>query len=341
MKTAWVLLTALPPTRGHVSLIEFADRIANRVEVIVATQPSEPYVVGRAKALYYAFADTPSVNTRWFNKEIEQNPQAPGFWDMWREIFYKMGFEKGDLIVASEPYGADVAREVGGKFIPYDMNREILPIKATSVRQAMGLEFKNMIPEFQKYVRPRITIFGAESCGKTTLAKNLAHYLDGLYLPEYARPYLEAVGAELTQEKMTDIMNGQYALQKSAHHLARDKKFIIQDTDLYSTIGYWEGWGDKKPPIGLYHRAAQQKSDLYIVCTSTIPFEKDALRYGGDKREHNDDYWLDLLERHGLNYTLLCGDGISVRTLSAAGEAGRIWDDKTLPLATYERRNNG
>jgi hypothetical protein len=33
-----------------------------------------------------------------------------------------------------------------------------------------------------------------------------------------------------------------------------------------------------------------------------IPFEKDILRYGGNKRESKTQFWIDLLDEFGLNY---------------------------------------
>jgi hypothetical protein len=37
---------------------------------------------------------------------------------------------------------------------------------------------------------------------------------NGLFVPEWARQYLETVGPELTPEKMLTIATGQYSLQK-------------------------------------------------------------------------------------------------------------------------------
>ncbi len=51
--------------------------------------------------------------------------------------------------------------------------------------------------------------------------------------------------------------------------------------------------------------ALDSKSDLYIVTKSDIPFEVDPLRYGGDKREGSDAYWIDVCERYNLPYVVL------------------------------------
>ena len=125
---------------------------------------------------------------------------------------------------------------------------------------------------------------------------------------EYARPYLEAVGPEITADKMHAIWKGQMALQRSAREW-RDRPFIFQDTDLFSTLGYWRlpHWhsvlGDPSPMLEV--DAITLQSDLYIILKSdNVPFEPDPLRYGGDRRESSDQYWIDLAEQYSLNYVV-------------------------------------
>jgi HTH-type transcriptional repressor of NAD biosynthesis genes len=109
---------------------------------------------------------------------------------------------------------------------------------------------------------------------------------------------------------MTRIAKGQAALQRQGQML-RDKPFIIQDTDLYSTVGYWNlhlrDFGFK--PYDLEENAGKLMSDLYIITKSNIPFEADPLRYGGDKREGSDEFWIELLNKYsGTKYVVLESD---------------------------------
>lgn len=85
--------------------------------------------------------------------------------------------------------------------------------------------------------------------------------------------------------------------------------YIIQDTDLFSTVGYWQfpHWQSTigACPSQLVDDTRSLKSDLYIVTKSNIPFETDPLRYGGDTREGSDDYWLDICKSYFLPYIVL------------------------------------
>jgi nicotinamide riboside kinase len=184
-----------------------------------------------------------------------------------------------------------------------------------------------------------VTIFGAESTGKTTLARQLSKNLNGRFFFEYARPYLETVKNEITVETMTDIWEGQAALQMASEHFS-PKPFDIFDTDLFSTVGYWQfpHWQETigSCPENLIRDAKFLRSDLYIMLASNIPFEEDPLRYGGDKREGSDAYWKNVLDQYDIPYVYL-----DCEPKYRGYEASQIilddFDKFTEPLRTYDR----
>ena len=60
----------------------------------------------------------------------------------------------------------------------------------------------------------RICIFGPESTGKTTLAKQLAEHFKTTWVSEYARLLIEAAG-DAKKEDMLRIAKGQLALEQA------------------------------------------------------------------------------------------------------------------------------
>lgn len=339
MTRAYVLLTALPPTKGHMRLIEFASLAADQVEVIICTQPGEPFCDERVAALSKATQHLPNAHYNRIHKKLPQEPEGhEGFWDMWSDFLRMFGFQEGDLIVASERYGKPLAEHVGGRFIPYDIDRRLLYSKATLVRDDPLLYFSTILPEFQPNLIKTITIFGAESTGKTTLSRQLAGEVNGHLLFEWARPYLEYTGNDVTEASMRDIWCGQKALQRQGLHL-RDKPFVIQDTDLFSTLGYWEmyPWDHIDPaPRDLADDAHALISDLYIIAPSNIPFEPDPLRYGGDVREATDEQWIQFAERNALTYAVLESNTVDERVMEAARLCEAIFDE-TADLLAFTR----
>lgn len=342
MTTAWTLMTALPPTKGHLNLIRFGASLADQMVAIVTTQSGEPYARERYEAIKKAAADLPNVKVRWLHRELEQDATAPGFWNMWKMIMFNQGMRKGDIFCSSELYGATMAKVMGGVFMPYDPNRELYYTKATLIREKMDRYFHDILPEFQQHLVSRITVFGAESTGKTTLSKELAYMVNGHWLFEWARPYLESTSPDITIPSMTAIWKGQNSIQQSARYL-KDKPFIIQDTDLFSTVGYWEQphWTKAlgRVPPELVKDAFATKSDLYIITRSNIAFEADPLRYGGDHRESPDEYWIGVAEKYGLNYMVLEPSEFNARASWAAKYSKEIMSAKAKTI-DYTRSHN-
>ena len=349
MSKAWILMTAMPPTKGHRNLIRFGASLADEVTVVVVTQPHEPYASERFLAVTDAAAKMHSrwerigrVHVEWLHRTIEQNPEAPGFWDMWVNIMIELGARPGDMYVTSEPYGAIMAEKMQGIFMPYDPQRELYYTKATNIRENMTDYFHDILPEFQRYLRTNVVIFGAESTGKTTLSKELSYSLNGHWIFEWARPYLETVGPDISVESMTAIWQGQRAIQDHAEFMY-DKPFAIFDTDLFSTVGYWEQphWTEALGPVPeqLVKDALDRKADLYLITKSNIPFEQDVIRYGGDRRESPDEFWIDVAKRYGLDYVVLEPSAFEARMIAAEDLALDAAEKKAKSIY-YERESN-
>jgi HTH-type transcriptional repressor of NAD biosynthesis genes len=340
MSTAFVLMTAMPPTKGHLHLIQFASHVADETCVIIGTQPGEPYVQERIAAVSRAAQTMAGVRVVNIHKTLPQTPAGnPGFWDMWKQFLIEAGcVGQGDFIVASEPYGEMLAEVTGSVFIPFDIAREMTTTRATNVRNEPLARFAEMLPEFQRDIRERVTIFGAESTGKTTLSKALAQSINAHWLPEWARPYLEQLETPgVDDTRMHAIWRGQRALQIQGLDLI-DRPFIVQDTDLFATVGFWDYWHPGETPTELVADAHADKSDVYLLTQSNIPFEADPQRYGIDGRETTDDYWTELAERHGLNYRVLHSSDPRER-LEEASELAVARFSASVPLA-FDRVDN-
>ncbi len=61
----------------------------------------------------------------------------------------------------------------------------------------------------------KIVIIGPESTGKSTLAKQLAEHYNTLWVPEFAREYLERKGRDYNYDDLLTIAKGQIDLEES------------------------------------------------------------------------------------------------------------------------------
>ena len=345
MPNAIVLMTALVPTIGHKYLIDFAKNLINPtgvVHVIVGTLDREPVNAElRFVAIRQAYKVNGYIKIHHLHRDVPQEPsEHPDFWNVWRDIVREfVDVKPDDYFVASELYGMDMANVLGCQFMPCNRYRETLKISGTKVRQDLMGNFDFILPEFQNHIRKTVTIFGAESCGKTTMAKRLSNDMNGWFVPEWAREYLETVGPEITDEKMRSIIYGQTALQQTAKNDLKNKPFIFQDTDLLSTVGYYRLWGggtDNDIDLCEYN-AKRLKSDLYIVMNDGIPFEKDILRYGDGVRESKTQFWIDLLEEFGCDYYVVTNTDQRKQVREVELKVFDFFEEKTKHIREYER----
>ena len=346
MPNAIVLMTALVPTIGHKYLIDFAKNLRedtdDKVHVILGTMDCEPVSAGsRFTAFHRTYIGDNTVKIHSLHRDVPQEPSDhPDFWNVWRDIVREfVDVKPDDYFVASELYGIDMANVLGCKFMPCNRYRETVPVKGTDVRHDLMDSFDLILPAFQHNIRKTVTVFGAESCGKTTMTRWLSKELNGHFIPEWAREYLETVGTEITDEKMRAIIHGQYALQKTAEYNLFNKPFIFQDTDLFSTLGYYRLWGGgTDEDLDLVEYLAKcTKSDLYIVMNDQIPFEEDPLRYGGGVRESKTQFWIDLLEEFDCNYYVVKNTARYMQQNEVANEVIELFWVETSHIREYKR----
>lgn len=343
-KNIIVLMTALVPTTGHADLIRFAASIPDAfVHVLINGRTFEPV------SSLDRWLDLNKHFKGYFNVEIQHSvvndaPQNPedlpdNFWFWWRdEINRNFPYvnKEWDYVVASEPYGAQVARSLDAEFIPYDIERTLNPARGQEVRSDLAGHWNEILPETRQRLHFKATLFGQESVGKTTISKLVKDELKCEWLPEYARHYLETVGSEVTLSKMRSIHFGQYAYQKAAFEKAVTP-FLVLDTDLFSTVGYYRIMKTEENIDACIKDAKSLASDIYYLLPDDIPLEKDPLRYGGDKRESDLNFWADMLESYRLPYVKVPSGSASEKAQWITEDMKKRFAEATASIATFDR----
>lgn len=159
----------------------------------------------------------------------------------------------------------------------------------------------------------RIAITGPESCGKTSLAEDLAKHYNTHSIPEFSRDFLMQTGGKYVQEDLDIIAKGQI---ESIENF-KSGKVLISDTDMvvmyiWSMVVY-----GKVSPL-IQEALKKQQFDLYILCDTDVPWTYDPLRENEFDRD-------DLFERYykklrELKYNFIIVKGSSEQRLQQAVE---------------------
>ncbi|MFT4665694.1 MAG: NadR type nicotinamide-nucleotide adenylyltransferase [Polaribacter sp.] len=128
----------------------------------------------------------------------------------------------------------------------------------------------------------KIVLTGPESSGKTTLAESLAEYYQTLWVPEYARFYIENLGRPYTELDLLEIAKEQ--VKQEDHTAAQISNVLFCDTDLI-TIRIWQKEKFKGSFRWINQEIENRHYDAYLLCAPDIPWEPDPLRENPDDRE--------------------------------------------------------
>lgn len=155
----------------------------------------------------------------------------------------------------------------------------------------------------------KVVIFGPESTGKTTLSRKLARYYNSVWVPEYAREYLQDKWNNERKtcepEDLVPIAIGQMKLENEL--AKKTNTVLICDTDLLETKVYSEAYYSGTCDLILDKYAIENTYDLYFLTYIDVPWEADDLRDKPNERERMFKAFEDALKKYNRPYVLLKG----------------------------------
>lgn len=150
-----------PPHIGHLSVVDNAVEILDEVWIIISYNKKRNAEI-KSKNKFEEI--NPNLIKKWFKKHYKNNKKIkvkifdesglrpyPEDRDIWAEKF-KQKFPKINVKIADESY-----REYNQKYFPeyefYAIDREIVPVHSTMIRENICDNFDYLIPEAKSYYK--------------------------------------------------------------------------------------------------------------------------------------------------------------------------------------------
>jgi len=310
----------LPPHLGHLRLVRAAMETVRRVTIVIGALPTEP-IPGRLR-LEWMRELCPGARVELLDEPMPREPRDhPEFWELWTRALRRFVPSGLTHVFTSEDYGDELAARLGARHVCVDRARADVPVSGTAIRKDPWGLGRYLPAVVRAHFVKRVVLTGAESTGKSTLARQLAERFSTEWVPEFARGYLEARGRFVQEGDLGPIAAGQIAAENEAARRANRVLFV--DTDLHATVIYGIHYLGRCPSW-IARLARRRTADLRLLCAPDIPFEPDWQRPAPHRREFFHAWFRGRLEADGCAYTEVRGVGAGRLDGAAAEVAVRF-----------------
>lgn len=159
----------------------------------------------------------------------------------------------------------------------------------------------------------RIAIVGPECTGKSELANFLAEYYTTVWVPEFARSFLEILNRPYTKSDLKTIAKGQVLLEKKSEGSAN--KILICDTTLL-VIKIWSEFKYQHCDEEILNDLNSTHYDLHLLTHVDIPWVEDPQRENPNQRQHLFNIYKAELEKMKAPFVEIKGEGTQRRALA-------------------------
>jgi HTH-type transcriptional repressor of NAD biosynthesis genes len=289
-----------PPHRGHKHLIETARRQVDRLVVMLAHHPTQT-IPGELRRAWLEEIH-PDCEIHLVPDELAEDPKE------WADFVVKYLGRAPDVVFTSEAYGEPFAGFMGCRHVLVDLERGVVPCSGRKIRAAPLEHLDFLEPCVRGYYVRRVVLIGAESTGKTTMARALAEAYGTAWVPEYGREYWEEKVKGLSmegplpgweEEEFVVIAREQQRREGLAARGAN--KVLFCDTNAFATGMWFERYmGRRHTEVDAI--GGRDAAHMYLLMEPDFPFVQDGFRDGEGIRE-----WM-----HGRFVETLSGTGVEV-----------------------------
>lgn len=239
----------------------------------------------------------------------------------WAGVLHKE-FPKVTTLFGSELYVEMMAKHwpdcMGISHQILDKDRKTTHISATMVRNNPH-QYWDFIPGSVKpYFTRNVLVLGAESCGKTTLTRELANIFHAPMVPEMYRSIYNGKAMDFIPDDLVDVAFAQWKAQGEASRTVFNRGLVLHDTCVGITRMYLEEYfpdAEKGVKAALdKFEAAEPSYDVILFCDTNVSWVSDGTRTLGNepdrKKMRDKAYSIAVLKakHHGAKLVILPAD---------------------------------
>jgi len=302
---------------GHVNDIIIGSNMCEKLYVVLSNSNYENQIDHRERLMWLKniTEDMPNVHVI----EIFDNSTNKEEYD-WQEgandIKKAIG-EKIDIVFCGDDYkGKNIFESLYPESIVYYISRAEFNISSTEVKSNPFKYFDFLPKVVQSFYTKKVCVIGTESCGKSTLVRNLAKVYNTSYVEEAGREICDEAGG-------IDNMQPKHYAQILFKHkndenekLKEANKVLFIDTDSLITLYYYilgfKGTSEYKESFNSLAESisALNKYDAYIFLEPDVEWVQDGTRTYGEEsvRQENNKLLKELFDKNNIKYYCISGD---------------------------------
>lgn len=302
---------------GHVNDIIEASNQCEKLYVVLSNT-NDPNEIDHRERLMWLKNITEDMENVEVFEIFDRNTSKDTYdWNLGAEDIKNQIGKPIDVVFSGDDYqGKNIWETLYSESKVVYFPRDEINISSTMIREN-PFKYYDYLPRIvQKHYVKKVCVLGTESCGKSTLVRNLSKYFNTTYVEEAGRFICDEAGGIDNMQKYHyfEILFKHKQLEKEA--LEHANKVLLIDTDSLITLYYYQlGFGNEDKTDCEFEKIATAISylndyDLYIFLEPDVKWVQDGTRtYGEDEvRKENNDKLKKILDTNNIKYVSINGN---------------------------------
>lgn len=302
---------------GHVNDIIEAANQCEKLYVVLSNTNDPNEIDHRERLMWLKSITSDMENVEVFEIFDKNTSKETYDWTLGAQDIKNYIKDKIDVVFSGDDYkGRNIWESLYPESEVVYFPRDEINISSTQIRENPFKYYDYLPTIVQRHYVKKVCVIGTESCGKSTLVRNLAKYFNTTYVEEAGRFICDEAGGIDNMQKYHyfEILFKHKQLEKDA--LNNANRVLLIDTDSLITLYYYQlGFGNETKEDKDFESIATAIShlndyDLYIFLEPDVKWVQDGTRtYGDDDiRKENNDKLKKILDTNGIKYVSIKGN---------------------------------